>query len=166
MISNNFVTEAVPINSGLKSPSKLHKRPSRLSFNGVSNQPTNLTSSKGRIRHSQSTSERKAMSVCPYTSRLEYKSTKQIPIKNFQGVELRQDTPQQHSSNASRSNIKVKPRVIKSSNGVRSVYNKNNHDMESFWEDVRMQKNAILGKSDNEQETKWFTRSRNELKYF
>ena len=30
-----------------------------------------------------------------------------------------------------------------------------------------MQKNAILGKNDedNEHETKWFTRSRNELKY-
>lgn len=70
MISNNFVTEAVPFNGGPKSPSKLHKRPSRLSFNGISNQSTNVNSSKGRIKHSQSTSERKAMSVCPYTSRL------------------------------------------------------------------------------------------------
>jgi hypothetical protein len=108
------------------------------------------------------------MSVCPYTSRLDYKSTKQIPIKNFQGVELRQDTSQHYSSNASRNNIKIKPRVIKSSNGVRSVYNRANQDMESFWEEVRMQKDAILGKSetDNDQEAKWFTRSRNELKYF
>jgi hypothetical protein len=108
------------------------------------------------------------MSVCPYTSRLDCKSTKQIPIKNFQGVELRQETSQHYSSNASRNNIKIKPRVIKSSNGVRSVYNRANQDMESFWEEVRMQKDAILGKSetDNDQEAKWFTRSRNELKYF
>lgn len=56
MICNNFVTEAVPINGAPKSPSKLHKRPSRLSFNGVSNQSTNINLSKGKIKHSQSSS--------------------------------------------------------------------------------------------------------------
>lgn len=68
MISNNFMTEAVPFNGGSKNPTKLNRRSSRLSFNGGSNQSVNLNSSKGRIKHSQSTSERKAMSVCPYSN--------------------------------------------------------------------------------------------------
>lgn len=134
MISNNFMTEAVPLNGGSKNPTKLNRRSSKLSFNGGSNQSVNLNSSKGRIKHSQSTSERKAMSVCPYSnSRLQHKSTKNIPIKNFQGVELRQDTSQQFSCLTSRSNVKVKPRMVKSSNGVRGTSIKSNRDMESFW---------------------------------
>lgn len=135
LICNNFATEAVPLNSTSRIQSKLIKRPSRLSFNGGgSNHSTNVNSSKGKIKHSQSTSERKAMSVNHYNkSHLDCKSTKQIPIKNFEGVELKQDTYQQYSNNTSRSNIKVKPRVVKSSNGVRSMYNKNNHDMGLFW---------------------------------
>ena len=69
MISNNFMTEAVPLNGGSKNPVKLNRRSSRLSFNGGSNQSVNLnTSSRGRIKHSQSTSERKAISVCPYSN--------------------------------------------------------------------------------------------------
>ena len=59
MVCNNFVTEAVPFNSNQKSPVKLSKRPSRLLYTGASNHSTNINSSRGRIRHSQSTSERK-----------------------------------------------------------------------------------------------------------
>lgn len=62
--NNNFVTEAIPISGKSKSPSRLNKRPSRLSFNGCTNYTSSKEqSSKSRIRHSQSTSERKAMSV-------------------------------------------------------------------------------------------------------
>jgi len=57
MISNNFVTEAVPLTN--KSPtSRLNKRSSRLSFNEQGGNPSvNLnSSSKNKIKHSQSTS--------------------------------------------------------------------------------------------------------------
>ncbi len=60
---------------------------------------------------------------------MDNKSMRQIPIKNFQGVELRQDTSQQYSCRDSRFNTKTKPRVIKSSNGVRNLQ-RNNQNVE------------------------------------
>ncbi len=131
MICNNFVPETGPLNICNKSPNKIMKRSSRLSFNGASTPSTYLNPSKERIKHSQSTSEKKAMSVCLFNnSRLDNKSMKYIPIKNFQGVELRQDTSHQYSCRDSRSNTKTKPRMVKSSNGMRNFPLRNNQNTE------------------------------------
>lgn len=60
--SNNFVNEAFPINNGyIKSPNKIYKRPSKLSFNGGTKPTSNASCSKNKIKHSQSTCEKKVI---------------------------------------------------------------------------------------------------------
>jgi len=87
--------------------------------------------------------------------------------------QLRHDNSQHYSSGNHSKNIKIKPRVVQSSNGVRNLHTRKNNDLESanrdldiFWDEVRKSRNVVIAHDDNEEEVKWFTRSKNKSQYF